>query len=242
MAGMAHFKAALLIAANDGASLATIGIESNLGHNLGITAHGLHHGVFAGNGAAAAASVDAGLDAHLATWLAALDARYAAGAHAGPVISSASLKGALATAAAQAAKAIMESFESSHGRGARGLAHSGALATDVSTAVNSDAAMASELASFLADIDARYVAGVTASPAGAVMAGALEACKHCAVAVVNGAGVELETGCRGHWASAHYAPHLAEAVAAAESVVAASVPAGLTFLLGLWDARYQAHA
>ncbi len=230
MAGMDHFRAALIIAAGETAKASVLAVEHLWGH-----AHGATHAALAE--AAAEAACGPLVDASLATWLAALDARYAAGAHAGPVIARANLSAAVGVPSKDMAMAILRLLEAQHGRVDRGLAHS--LSDSEAARTATEAAIAAELDLFLADIDARYAAGACAAPQAGVMDGGVAAI----VAMASAASQALVVLESGHGHGAHFVSHANAIVAlGAADWAEEDAATNLAFVLNTWDARYQVHA
>jgi len=243
MAGMEHFQNALVLAAGLATEHGTRGLENLLGH-MGTGSHGQAHATtLAAN---AALGAPAAVAASLATWLAALDARYAAGVHAGPIISPTDAKHAVGYSAKDACLAFVRVTQTFHGTYARSLLHDTAWASACGVAV--EAAIAAEIDLWLADIDARYAAGTTAAPAGAVMDGGRAACQEMATTAVS--QVVVHEGYHGHEGPGSVPPGVYHGVTPLWGIVmgqalqwvAADAHDQLAFLLTKWDARYQAHA
>jgi hypothetical protein len=234
MAGIAHMKTLLINAGGVAAEQAVLWYENLLGH-----AHAAALASAVGVEVRAQLTSSANLASQLNDWLVVLDARYAAGVHAGPIIDAGNLSQAVGFAGNAVARSQVVGTDSLHGRGARGNAESGFAGSAAGSAVRT--AVAAEAALFLADVDARYVAGATATAPGATMANALLACQTVAALATGTASVRVEEA-MGHFPTAHWQVATNAMLAAASSFCADHCASSLALLLTQWDARYAAHA
>jgi len=230
MAGIAHLQSAMLSSSGVAVANAVLVEEAALGHNGHAASHAAAIGV-----AVWTPALEAEIAGHLGNLLVVLDARYAAGVHAGPIDDLSVIRGGLAFSNNRAVQESVLEVERVMGHYSRaGTIASRAMAAQ---AVSTIPILDAQLALFFADLDGRYLAGTATKPPGALaelQAALIHVVEQQATVCVMCMEHNL-----GH--DGHAVVSAAVATAAASAAVAANT-GWLTFLLNQLDARYAGHA